>query len=139
MAQLNTAIKLWEVPHTGHSNAIDTSPCELEKNLTQGSALIRAPDESRSRDVKWIFFLDQRSTFGKSGMPEISFFIDEHDLRVLLDRLNSEPDIAFIVPNGPVPNSQAQQPRSSGLRVQIQGSEPHRESAIPSLGKRFEH
>jgi len=31
-------------------------------------------------------------------MPSLSFFIDEHDLRLLLDRLNADPEIAFIVP-----------------------------------------
>jgi hypothetical protein len=33
-------------------------------------------------------------------MPALSFFIDEHDLRVLVDRLNADPEIAFIVPDG---------------------------------------
>ena len=33
LAQLNPAIALWELPNTGHSNAIDTSPHELEQNL----------------------------------------------------------------------------------------------------------
>lgn len=33
LAQVNPAIALWELPNTGHSNAIDTSPVELEQNL----------------------------------------------------------------------------------------------------------
>jgi pimeloyl-ACP methyl ester carboxylesterase len=33
LARLNPAIALWELPNTGHSNAIDTSPHELEQNL----------------------------------------------------------------------------------------------------------
>jgi hypothetical protein len=36
-------------------------------------------------------------------MPEISFFLDEHDTRLLLDRLNADQEIAFIVPDGPTP------------------------------------
>jgi pimeloyl-ACP methyl ester carboxylesterase len=30
----NSHVILWEVPNTGHSNAIDTSPQELETRLT---------------------------------------------------------------------------------------------------------
>lgn len=32
-------------------------------------------------------------------MPELSFFIDDHDLGLVLDRLNADPEIAFIVPD----------------------------------------
>jgi dipeptidyl aminopeptidase/acylaminoacyl peptidase len=35
MATRNRAITLWEIPNTGHSNAIDTSPHELEQNLVK--------------------------------------------------------------------------------------------------------
>jgi hypothetical protein len=35
-------------------------------------------------------------------MPAVSFFVDEHDARLLLDRLNSDQEIAFIVPDGPL-------------------------------------
>ena len=31
----------------------------------------------------------------------LSFFADEQDVHILLDRLNSDPEIAFIVPDGP--------------------------------------
>jgi hypothetical protein len=31
----------------------------------------------------------------------LSFFADEQDARILLDRLNADPEIAFIVPDGP--------------------------------------
>src|SRR5262249_58638506 len=34
----------------------------------------------------------------------LSFFADEHDARVLIARLNAEPEIAFIVPDGPRPS-----------------------------------
>jgi len=33
-------------------------------------------------------------------MPEMSFFLDEHDVPFLLDRLNADSEIAFIVPDG---------------------------------------
>jgi hypothetical protein len=32
-------------------------------------------------------------------MPSLSFFVDEHDVHLLLDRLNADPEIAFIVPD----------------------------------------
>jgi hypothetical protein len=49
-------------------------------------------------------------------MPSLSFFVDEHDLRLLLDRLNADPEIAFIVPDDPLgPESEKpdQTPRHS--------------------------
>jgi hypothetical protein len=35
-------------------------------------------------------------------MPALSFFVDENDLSILLDRLNADAQIAFIVPQGPL-------------------------------------
>lgn len=35
MAALNSNVVVWELPNTGHSNAIDTSPKELEDHLVQ--------------------------------------------------------------------------------------------------------
>jgi hypothetical protein len=35
-------------------------------------------------------------------MPSLSFFIDEHDVSLLVDRLNADPEIAFIVPDDPL-------------------------------------
>jgi hypothetical protein len=32
----------------------------------------------------------------------LPFFVDEQDVRILLDRLNTDPDVAFIIPNGPL-------------------------------------
>ena len=49
-------------------------------------------------------------------MPSLSFFVDEHDLCFLLDRLNADPEIAFIVPDDPLgPESEKpdQTPRHS--------------------------
>jgi hypothetical protein len=46
----------------------------------------------------------------------LSFYADERDLGLLISRLNADPDIAFIVPAGPLPpeleREQAMQPRS---------------------------
>jgi hypothetical protein len=35
-------------------------------------------------------------------MPAISFFADGRDVNLLVDRLNTDPEIAFIVPDGPL-------------------------------------
>lgn len=48
LASANPTIALWEVPNTGHSNAIDTSPEELELHL-----------------VNW--FIDERTVTRDSG------------------------------------------------------------------------
>src|SRR5258706_8665751 len=32
----------------------------------------------------------------------LPFFVDEQDVRILLDHLNADPDVAFIIPNGPL-------------------------------------
>src|SRR4029450_13609397 len=32
----------------------------------------------------------------------LPFFVDAEDIRILLDHLNSDPDVAFIIPNGPL-------------------------------------
>ena len=56
-------------------------------------------------------------------MPSLSFFVDEHDLRLLLDRLNADPEIAFIVPDdlfGPENGKPNQPPSSSWPAVQFQ-------------------
>lgn len=62
-------------------------------------------------------------------MPSLSFFIDDRDLHLLLDRLNSDPEIAFIVPDGPIdPTVTQAQPSTSArftFRVDLaQGAEP---------------
>jgi hypothetical protein len=41
-------------------------------------------------------------------MPSLSFFIDGHDVSLLLDRLNADPEIAFIVSDGEPGNKKAQ-------------------------------
>lgn len=63
-------------------------------------------------------------------MPSLSFFIDDRDLRLLLDRLNSDPEIAFVVPDRPMDAAVAKQgqPCSSlppTFRINmVQGMEP---------------
>jgi hypothetical protein len=57
-------------------------------------------------------------------MPEISFFIDENDVRLLVERLNSEPEIAFIVPDGLPQKSQAQESHSTGFHFQAESLAP---------------
>ena len=62
-------------------------------------------------------------------MPSLSFFIDENDLHALLDRLNADPEIAFIVPDNMVGKQDGEQkPESSSwrptFRVQIQSGKP---------------
>jgi len=34
--------------------------------------------------------------------PWLPFFVDEQDVRILLDHLNADPDVAFIIPAGPL-------------------------------------
>ena len=56
-------------------------------------------------------------------MPSLSFFVDEHDLRLIVDRLNADPEIAFIVPDhllAPEIWTPNQPPRSSRPVVQLQ-------------------
>jgi hypothetical protein len=40
-------------------------------------------------------------------MPAISFFADGRDANILVDRLNADPEIAFIVPDGPLDPEEA--------------------------------
>jgi hypothetical protein len=35
-------------------------------------------------------------------MPALSFFADEHDAKLLLERLNTDPEIAFLIADGPM-------------------------------------
>ncbi len=62
-------------------------------------------------------------------MPSLSFFVDEHDLHLLLDRLNADPEIAFIVPDHPVGLENGTQDYPSGswaptVRVLMGGPNP---------------
>ena len=50
LAQVNSAIALWELPNTGHSNAIDTSPRELEQNLIKWFSSHPSPQITPARE-----------------------------------------------------------------------------------------
>jgi hypothetical protein len=54
----------------------------------------------------------------------LQFFADEQDVRTLLSRLNGDPDVAFIIPDGPLPPAQPMPPRSLPPRTleQLEGS-----------------
>ena len=56
-------------------------------------------------------------------MPSLSFFMDEQDVGRLVDRLNADPEIAFIVPGGVPANSEAHQPRSSAFTIRVDGTQ----------------
>lgn len=71
-------------------------------------------------------------------MPEIRFFIDQSDLGFLADCLNSDPESAFVVPDGVLRNSRARQRLSSGVHLQIEGPEVTWKGGSSVLGKRFE-
>lgn len=51
-------------------------------------------------------------------MPSLSFFIDEQDIGLLRDRLNADPEIAFIVPDDPSENKKAQPRRGPAFMVE---------------------
>lgn len=36
-------------------------------------------------------------------MPAIYFFADEQDSQLVIDQINTDPEIAFIIPDGPLP------------------------------------
>jgi hypothetical protein len=50
-------------------------------------------------------------------MPSVSFFIDEQDVGLLLDRLNADSEIAFIVPDGVPENRKAELRRGFALTL----------------------
>jgi hypothetical protein len=52
-------------------------------------------------------------------MPVISFFADENDVKILLDRLNADPEIAFIVPDGPLTPQEVYLDRMNELRLPL--------------------
>src|SRR5215467_12857629 len=48
-----------------------------------------------------IYFPAQAKAEEMAAAGALSFFADEEDARILLGRLNGDPEIAFIVPDGP--------------------------------------
>lgn len=59
----------------------------------------------------WIGNLGPRSALGSDAMAgaALLFFADERDTPILLNRLNADPDIAFIIPDGPLTPAQVMQ------------------------------
>jgi hypothetical protein len=55
--------------------------------LTVNSALLLRAKEGKAQEM--------------TSSDSLSFFADEQDAPILLDRLNADPEIAFIVPDGP--------------------------------------
>lgn len=66
-------------------------------------------------------------------MPSLSFFIDERDIDLLLDRLNADPEIAFIVPEG-LPENKNAEPRR-GLTLIVEDGELKTEVEPPRRWK----
>src|ERR1700741_2306288 len=65
-------------------------------------------------------------------MPSLSFFVDQQDLRLLLDRLNGDPEIAFVVADHPLEDGEQSRPSNSwkpAFRVLMGGSEPELRAA----------
>jgi len=61
------------------------------------------------------FIRKLRLRWNGPAMPALSFFIDEHDLRLLVDRLNADPEIAYIVSDDAVGHEDRNLP--PGVRV----------------------
>jgi hypothetical protein len=59
----------------------------------------------------------------------LSFFADERDVHILLGRLNGDPDIAFIVPDGPLPPPQQEKDAAMQPRTLPPGSGHSRRTA----------
>jgi hypothetical protein len=49
----------------------------------------------------------------------LPFFVDAEDIRILLDHLNSDPDVAFIIPNGPL---ESDEDRARAIRKLLEQS-----------------
>jgi hypothetical protein len=49
----------------------------------------------------------------------LPFFVDEQDVRILLDRLNTDPDVAFIIPAGPL---ESDEDRERAIRKLVEQS-----------------
>ena len=62
----------------------------------------------------------------------LPFFVDDQDVRILLDRLNSDPDVAFIVPNGPL---ESDEDRARAIRKLLQQSGRTNATSIVTMGR----
>ena len=66
---------------------------------------------------------------GRAWLP---FFADEQDVHILLDRLNSDPDVAFIIPNGPL---ESDEDRERAVRKLLQQSGRTDTASIVTVGR----
>jgi hypothetical protein len=62
----------------------------------------------------------------------LPFFADDQDVRILLDRLNADPDVAFIVPNGPL---ESNEDRERAIRKLLEQSGRTGQTTITTLGR----
>ena len=62
----------------------------------------------------------------------LPFFVDEQDVRILLDHLNSDPDVAFIIPNGPL---ESDEDRARAIRKLLEQSGRTDTTSIVTAGR----
>jgi hypothetical protein len=62
----------------------------------------------------------------------LPFFVDEQDVRILLERLNSDPDVAFIIPNGPL---ESDEDRARAIRKLLEQSGRGDATSIVTAGR----
>jgi hypothetical protein len=62
----------------------------------------------------------------------LPFFVDEQDVRILLDRLNTDPDVAFIIPNGPL---ESDEDRDRAIRRMLEQSRRTDTTTIVMAGR----
>jgi hypothetical protein len=62
----------------------------------------------------------------------LPFFVDEQDVRILLDRLSSDPDVAFIIPNGPL---ESDEDRERAIRKLLEQSGRTDTTSIVTTGR----
>jgi hypothetical protein len=75
------------------------------------------------------FVLYSPTAFARAWLP---FFADEQDVRILLDRLNADPDVAFIIPNGPL---ESDEDRERAIRKLLEQSGQTGATSIKILGR----
>ena len=66
----------------------------------------------------------------------LPFFVDEQDVRILLDRLNADPDVAFIIPNGPL---ESDEDRARAIRKLLEKSGRTDATSVVVAGRHTDH
>ena len=66
----------------------------------------------------------------------LPFFVDEQDVRILLDRLNADPDVAFIIPNGPL---ESDEDRARAIRKLLEQSGRTDATSVVVAGRHTDH